>query len=341
MKKWLLLIVSIVMAISFCACGNKEVEENNVDSSENEVYDNSSGEEEIDDYYSLLDLYLNNTVEDEYAIKTGKDKLTTIDINFAKEYYNILLSYEDNYEAKCMTIDNENGFFPYLLIFDGNELVAYEYKDGSAKKIDASTFKVDTDAMAELYDGVFTYESVVFEQGYLHEFYKGIKDSGMSLEDCLKTYSGFDDVGYYGTSDSSYEDLDGNKVSILTDVTYEDGKLYVEVTDSSADFNKKVEVLGIEDKIIYGETVLSSDYAVNHPEVIYELTNKGELYRIDMKGFYSIEGETINAKKIDGVKNIIAFDSVANYPATIDVNGMNDDHFYGFTYDGELIKLED
>ena len=341
MKKWLFLIVSIVMAISFCACGNKEVEENNANSSENEVYGNSSGEEETEDYYSLFERYLNSTVEEEYAIKTGKDKLTTIDINFAKEYYNTLLNYEENNDAKCMTIDNENGFFPYLVIFDGNELVAYEYKDGSAQKIDASTFKVDTDAMADLYDGVLTYENIIFEQGYLHEFYKGIKSSNMSLEDCLKTYSEMEDGNYYGTSDASYEDLDGNKVSIFTDVTYENGKLYIEIVDSSKDFSKKVEVTGIEDEIIYGESVLPSDYDVSHPRAIYELTNKGELYKIDMKDFYSIEGNTINAKKVDGVKNVITFDNNSDYPGTIDVNGMLNDHFYGFTYDGELIKLED
>ena len=341
MKKLMLVLLSLVMIFVFCACANKTEEEKEnyneegIIENNDEMIEETSGEyyEEVEDISVIMERYIARTYDDT-VIKLHKDSERDIDINYAKEYYRVLLPFKDNYEVEGATISNGKDF-PALVIKSGDDVFAYQYEDNIAEEISLDGINIDDISFSDIYACTNIFENAVITQGDLYERVKNLKDNKTSFEDIMNEYLATDDI-IYGSAYYAEESEDGTQIEKSSAVSLSgDGKLYMEVSDSSTNMNKTISITGIDDTIVYGEMILDNEEDASNPDKIYFLTVKGDVYVAKVKDATN----TVNATKIESLNRIISLEYIMPYPNVTNQTGELDTELYALSYDGNLYIL--
>jgi len=357
MKKILSLLSILCLIFTLCSCGNSTTEPTNTNEQEstehsNEVFEiDENFEAEVAKYEQLIEDYLAKDYSD-VTLKIGRDSFKTIDLNYIKEYYKILRenekiyndSFNENFESDlditCTTIDIKNNEFPILVIKSGDNYTAYEYKDGVADKIDASNLKIDEDSFVSINSGSNLFESAMIMFSDLYKDFKEKVDSKMTFSEAMEKYLTTEEEIYYGSAYSSITFEDGSEIEQKVSISLgEDNDLIMNISDTEKNIERDVTVTGIEEKIVKGE--INVDYDENnatHPDNIYELTEKGNIYAFNIPE----KDDTVKAKKLDHIKEAIDFIALVNYPTKITKEAETGfkTSYYALNLDGKLSALE-
>ena len=345
MKKLLLLVVAILL-FTLCACGEKNItndlSDNSVETNE-ELFSGEvgeSGDDGVDEYTLLLNELLNKTYQDGTikVLNHNSKQMEDLDFNYAKEYYKIVSSDVNNEEVfpEFATI-MKDGKFPILVKKDDEQISAWSYENGLATPIDANSIDVQNAFFVDKYSASQSFENTFFYIDSMYQKLSNFNSSNMSIESFhAKLKEDTDDVDYgscyYGIS---HEDGSEEEIIISSDV--EDGVLYISVEDTfdNKNDNRKIMVSGISDELYKG-IIHSNMEADVKPEILYEITNKGDLYRINIPK----EGESVTAEKIANVSNIVDFDYIDYYPFSFVPYGEEGGYEVVITSDGSVIPLD-
>lgn len=347
MKKLFLLCLALIVVVSLCACNEakKPAENDNtvVNESDNQNVDGlekSEGEDVMS-----FDEIMKNLLEIDHEkgvvkITDSNNKIVDLNFDYVREFYRVINSYPDpdyeNYEentAKFATIQSADKDFPTLIINYSGDIIAWDF-DGE-KLVSTSVTNTDSLVYLDKQDSLSQFGNYLYESNDLYNTIKSFKDSKLSLEDYMKeTYT--DENVYYGSSIVAEEDESGNEIRVITSVDLEDdGNYYFTLDDNIRNINRKVKLEGIDGRCVNG-FVANWDNINKHPDKIYELTDKGELFVIEIPE----TGDTATAKKVDNISNAFTIIGTSFYPYTLnpDFDATNS-YEAVITASGEVISL--
>lgn len=343
MKKLFLLL--LVVCVMLCACGEKKVENKSGDVGsdtpvvEPVVTESGDPNAEFDAY---MDNYLNKTY-DGVNVNYCYAKTIPLNLDYAKEYYKICRDAErGRVEAgKMITISDPSSEYPILIIQNGDDktVKAYSFDGKKANEVDASKYKYDEEKMKYDFEVASTFEMAVVQQAEVCTLYKDILDNNRSLEDVLDELRKVEDK-YYGSDFTGFEDLETGESSeqeLNIYLSSGDGNLYCELKDSTTNLDRVLKVEGIEGTVVKGVSSRKEDAKASNPSAIYELDDKGYLYKLIIPE----KGNVIEAQKFNGIIDIIDIVSLNKYPTAVSEPGEEEFSFYACAYDGNLYFLED
>jgi hypothetical protein len=343
MKK-IMLVLSLSLALTMlCSCGEKQT----TDVTNNAPVENtvvSSNENDNDYLEAALDFDIQEYSTRDFGnikLYLKGDTAREIDNGYAIEYYKIIKSKENEDETMFSTVDN--GDFPALVVMSKGTITAYEYKDGKVSEVNSSNLDLQKAVYRDVYTSLSLFENAIINQLDIYSEYKEIKESGVSFEDIMNEYKNSEDGIFYGSDYHGEEFEDGTMVERSTEVMLgEDNNLYLKLYDSSIEKEKQFLIKGIEGNGVYGAVYIGDTISnENNPSLIYELTEKGDVYAINLKDV-SISGsaEEVIARKISSVSNAIMLCPMQDYPTYIGESDQDLSSYYALTFDGNLIPLK-
>lgn len=322
MKK-ILTVLSIVLVISLCACGEKASDNESLNNSEevisneNEVLSEDINLEETD-AIRFEELLKKDYSDVPLKVKNSDTReLVDYDYNYAKEYYKVIRSYnEGEFEEiylEFATIPNE-GKFPTLVMKNEEEYSAWKYENGAVSKLSEEELaNVDFSSLyfTEKYGALQIFENALYDANTIYEDIKEYKNSNIDLSEYLSNRVSGEEINYGSSYEATEED--GKEKSISTMVEKEGNDLFITIEHSEIPNNKKIKIEGLEaDSVINGFVVTKyGNFEV--PKEIFELTTSGEIYKIEIP----TDAETTMATKVDNLSNVFEIGALEVYPCRL------------------------
>ncbi len=347
MKKILLLLL-IVSVIALCACETKEnTNINTNNSANNSINTNNDQSDDLsteefnaswdEETYSQFMTQETLGIDMKIAKDCDNKELVDFDIDYLRAFGRVLSTYDS--EDLCATFYYKDEKFPLLYVStnDKGDFI-YRYNNGKTELV-KSNIEINEEELEYTYveTAIMIFENMIVEYNYFESvsFAYDMRSINEVPEEDV------DSEPYYGSSQYSYTDEDGNEESEeCIGYLRKDGKIGISIKSTIEDIDLDIIIDGIEGNVIYTEFLGAEIDTISIVDKAYYLTDEGRVYVANIGGVNNIaDGKIFKAEMIEELSDVIELDYAYEYPNVLSEEyGIT--HLYAINKAKEILAVD-